>query len=33
VLIVTTEEARPATEDRIRAVVQRGRLARWLREG
>ncbi len=32
VLIVTTEEARAATEQRIRAVVQRGRLARWLEE-
>jgi cell volume regulation protein A len=32
VLIVTTEEAREATERRIREVVQRGRLARWLEE-
>lgn len=32
VLIVTTEEARAATEQRIRDVVQRGRLARWLEE-
>jgi cell volume regulation protein A len=29
-LIVTTEEARRATEARIREVAQRGRLARWL---
>jgi cell volume regulation protein A len=32
VLFVTTEEARVATEERIRDVVQRGRLARWLEE-
>jgi cell volume regulation protein A len=32
VLIVTTEEARVATEQRIRDVVSRGRLARWLEE-
>jgi cell volume regulation protein A len=30
VLVVTTEEARAATEDRMRAVASRGRLARWL---
>ena len=29
-LIVTTEEARTATDVRIRAVAQGGRLARWL---
>jgi cell volume regulation protein A len=28
-LVVTTAKARQATEDRIRAVDQRGRLARW----
>jgi cell volume regulation protein A len=30
VLVVTTEEARTATEQRIRAVAKRGRLAGWL---
>jgi cell volume regulation protein A len=29
-LVVTTEEARVASEARIRSVAQRGRLARWL---
>jgi potassium/hydrogen antiporter len=28
-LVVTTVEARPATERRIRAVDRAGRLARW----
>jgi potassium/hydrogen antiporter len=32
VLIVTTEEAREATEQRIRDVVDRGRLARWFEQ-
>ncbi len=31
-LIVTTEDARRAAEERIRAVARRGRLARWLDE-
>lgn len=30
VLLVTTEEARAATEERMRAIARRGRLARWL---
>jgi cell volume regulation protein A len=29
-LIVTTEDARRATDERIRAVARGGRLARWL---
>ena len=32
-VIVTTEEARVATEERIRAVARSGRLARWLEPG
>ncbi|MDO8307108.1 MAG: potassium/proton antiporter [Actinomycetota bacterium] len=32
VLIVATEEARNATEERIRAVARGGRLARWLKD-
>lgn len=32
VLFVTTEEARAATEERIRAIVRSGRLARWLED-
>ena len=30
VLVVTTEEARKATEERIKDVARSGRLARWL---
>ena len=29
-IIVTTEEARSATDERIRSVARSGRLARWL---
>lgn len=32
VLVVTTEEARAAADSRMRAVAQRGRLARWREE-
>jgi cell volume regulation protein A len=32
VLVVTTEQAQPAAEARIRAVARSGRLARWLEE-
>ena len=32
-VIVTTEQARKATEDRMQAVAERGRLARWLAPG
>ncbi len=32
-IIVTTEDARTATDERIRAVAKRGRLSRWLGPG